>query len=78
MNTARIAPWPDSAGNTIHEGDTIITAQGERGTVEYQQHRDDEELRWRVRYVPARAPALLGQISEPIRAVVETSTENPA
>jgi len=74
MKTARTAPWPDYAGTTIHEGDTMTTASGQRGTVEYETHRDDEQLRWRIRFGD-HTMALYFQITGKERAVVEKAAD---
>lgn len=48
----RLAPWPDFAGNPIHEGDLIEhPVSEERGRVIYLPGEGPEEIdRWRVRY----------------------------
>lgn len=48
----RLAPWPDFAGNPIHEGDFIEhPASKERGRIVYLPSEGPEEVdRWRVRY----------------------------
>jgi hypothetical protein len=72
MSTKRIAPWPDYAGNVIHEGDTIVHPSGERGRVEFDDSYIHETGKWRVRYGdnPAEAQALCLQIGDRGMAVV--------
>lgn len=51
--TREVAPWPDYAGNPIHEGDSLQhPASGEVGVVFVRRDELDPILRWRVRYEP--------------------------
>lgn len=47
----QLAPWPDFAGQPIHEGDTIEhPVSGQRGVVLYWPHEREVSDRWRVIY----------------------------
>jgi hypothetical protein len=45
------APWPDFAGNPIHEGDMIAHPSGECGRVIYLAHEATICDQWRVQYI---------------------------
>lgn len=48
---ARRAPWPDFAGNPIHEGDCIEhPVSGERGVVCFWPNESEPGDQWRVFY----------------------------
>lgn len=65
----KVVPWPDYAGNPIHEGDTIIHPSGEFGTVLYWAEHPDVGDQWRVDYGDG-VDRLCLQIGERGRAVV--------
>lgn len=46
----RKAPWPDFAGNDIHEGDTIRHPSGEEGKIVFLEFESDPGDQWRVLY----------------------------
>ena len=50
MEQRRKAPWPDYAGNPIHEGDTIEHPSGERGIVRLFMAGESPADQWRVDY----------------------------
>ncbi len=49
-NVRREAPWPDFAGNAIHEGDLIRHPEGEEGLVVYLDGQAEATDQWRVDY----------------------------
>lgn len=63
MTARRAAPWPDFAGNTIHEGDTIAHPSGERGVVVFDDSESSASSygQWRVQY-EAGMPSLALQL----------------
>lgn len=44
------APWPDFAGNDIHEGDTIRHPSGQQGVVVFHPERETDHDKWCVEY----------------------------
>ena len=73
MQAARTtAPWPDFAGNPIHEGDVIAHPSGERGRVVLLAGERDPGDQWRVDYGTGDLSRLCLQIGDKGRAVVTT------
>lgn len=66
----KVAPWPDYAGNPIHEGDVIIHPSGESGAVLYLSAELHVSDRWRVDYGGDIRSRLCLQIRDRGRAVV--------
>lgn len=64
-----VAPWPDYAGNPIHEGDVIVHPNGESGRVVCWRFEDAAEDAWQVWYANS-VNRLCLQIGERGRAVV--------
>lgn len=50
VDSRRVAPWPDFAGNEIREGDMIEHPTGECGAVCFWPHEKDVGDQWRVFY----------------------------
>lgn len=71
----RKAPWPDFAGNPIHEGDTIEHPSGDRGMVVLLPNEEHEGDQWRVDYGSGDLSRLSLQIGDKGRAVVIHSTK---
>jgi len=69
------APWNDSAGNEIHEGDTLQHPSGERGRVVFLAHESDPADQWRVNYGEPALSRLCLQIGDKGRAVVTHNME---
>jgi len=46
----RIAPWPNFAGNVIHEGDLLRHPSGEQGCVVFLADEREASDQWRVEY----------------------------
>jgi len=69
----RTAPWPDYAGQPIHEGDVIQHPSGERGTVVFLAHESDLGNQWRVDYGTSDLSRLCIQIGDKGRAVVRNA-----
>lgn len=65
----RMAPWQDSRGNTIREGDRLRHPDGAIGTVIYLEGNDEP---WRIRYDndPDNLSRLVIQIGSKGRAIV--------
>lgn len=63
------APWPDFAGNPLHEGDTIKHPDGTTARVVLDASRDDPASRWRAVYEDGESLWLGNQISGKGRAV---------
>lgn len=85
MEQRRKAPWPDYAGNPIHEGDTIRhPADGTTGVVFVLASEERATDRWQVLYgafEPKRASRLCLQIGVNGQAVVvppNTAISRPA
>jgi hypothetical protein len=69
------APWPDFAGNDIHDGDTIEHPSGERGTVVLLAQESDPGDQWRVDYGDAPLSRLCLQVGDKGCAVVVHNVE---
>lgn len=68
---SRKAPWPDFAGQSIHEGDWIEHPNGDRARVAYSMDpRHDGASRWRAVYRDDESLWLGNQIGDKGRAVV--------
>jgi hypothetical protein len=67
------APWPDFAGNDIHEGDIIRHPDGGEGTVVFLHEESEPSDRWRVNYPLAGMGRLSLQIGDKGQAVVVPS-----
>lgn len=65
-----IAPWPDFAGNEIHEGDTIIRPSGECGVVVKVENQPSVSDEWRVDYGLGHLSRLCLQLGDRGKAVV--------
>lgn len=65
----KLAPWPDYAGNEIHEGDTIIHPSGEKGVVVFMELEQDPHDQWRVDYGEVWLSRLSLQIGDKGQAV---------
>jgi hypothetical protein len=70
--TARIAPWPDYAGNTISPGDLIRHPDGLTGVVLFAPHMTEPSDQWLVDYGVGPDSRLSLQIGDKGRAVVVT------
>ncbi|WP_110644104.1 hypothetical protein [Salinicola sp. CPA57] len=70
----RKAPWPDYAGNQIHEGDTLTHPSGETGKVIFLETEKDPHDQWRVDYADQYLRLAL-QIGDKGQALV---TESPS
>lgn len=68
----RVAPWPDYAGNTIHEGDSLVHPNGDCGKVVFLQFVDSAEDAWQVDYGDG-VDRLCLQIGDRGQAVVRRS-----
>jgi len=66
----RKAPWPDFAGNDIHEGDTIKHPSEQQGKVVFLEHETDPADQWRVDYGDTYLSRLCLQIGDKGMAVV--------
>ena len=71
---SRKAPWPDFAGNPIHEGDVIEHPNGDCGTVVYLFGQIAPFDSWRVEY-ESGVSRLFPQIGERGQAVVISTKE---
>lgn len=72
----RKAPWPDFAGNPIHEGDTIKHPSGEQGSVVFLPHEEHDGDQWRVDYGTGDLSRLCLQIGNKGQAVVLFTTSS--
>ncbi len=63
------APWPDYAGNEIHEGDRIQHPSGEVGVVVHLADEHEPEDQWRVDYGDGTLSRLCLQVGDKGRAV---------
>ncbi|MGJ8619576.1 MAG: hypothetical protein ACSHWN_04530 [Methylophilaceae bacterium] len=69
-----IAPWPDFAGNPIHEGDCIIHPSGQNGIVIYKLNAEDIFSQWLVDYGDGDHPSRLClQIGNKGRAIAKAA-----
>lgn len=66
----RVAPWPDFAGNAIHEGDTIEHPNGDYGEVIFLDVGAAPADAWRVDYRQGTYSRLSLQIGDKGQAVV--------
>lgn len=64
------APWPDYAGNPIHEGDVIVHPSGESGKVTFLEEYTKPSDQWRVDYGTPHVSRLCLQIGDKGMAVV--------
>ncbi len=64
------APWPDHAGHSIHEGDTIRHPSGEEGEVVFMPEEGRPEDQWRVAYGDGLLSRLCLQVGDKGQAVV--------
>lgn len=63
------APWPDYAGNAVHEGDTIRHPSGEQGVVVLLPDEAEPEDQWRVDYGEGWVSRLCLQMGDKGQAV---------
>ncbi len=74
----RRAPWPDFAGNPIHEGDTIRHPHsGESGVVVFLPMYSDPGDAWRVNYGDQYESRLCLQIGDKGQAIVIPTPDLP-
>lgn len=67
------APWPDFAGNPVHEGDRLIRPCGESGVVRLRE-QDDGAGRWWVDYGHGQLRPLQTELGVTGRATVLDET----
>lgn len=68
---SRLAPWPDFAGNPVHEGDYIEHPNGDSARVVFSlDPKHDGVSRWRAVYANDESLWLGNQIGDKGRAAV--------